>query len=151
MRRGFYIKLYLLTAPVFLAVDFVWLAFVAGPFYRTQLGQLLSPQPNWSAAIGFYLVYVVGILVFAVRPALASGSLRRAGVLGALFGFFTYATYDLTNLATLRDWPWQVAAVDIIWGTLLCAGVATIAYLFGAWLADSRHATNGVVETDDRS
>lgn len=106
----FLLKLYALTLAVFLAVDLLWLGVLARSFYQTHLGPLLSPVVNWPAALVFYLLYVVGILVFAVLPGLAKDSLAVADGWGALFGFFTYATYDLTNLATLKDWPLRVAA-----------------------------------------
>jgi uncharacterized membrane protein len=130
----FYIKLYLLTAPVFFAIDLVWLGYVARDFYQDQLGSLLSPTVNWPAAFAFYLLYIVGIMIFAVAPALEKGSLARAVVLGGLFGFFTYATYDLTNLATLRGWPAKVVLVDIVWGVVLCATVSSASYIMGRWM-----------------
>lgn len=130
----YYLKLYLLTIPVFFAVDMLWLGLVARSFYKKHLGYILSPDVNWTAAILFYLMYIVGIIFFAVRPALAADSLSRALLLGAFFGFITYATYDLTNLATLKDWPLTVVIVDIAWGTALCALVASGSYLIGRWL-----------------
>lgn len=134
MNAAFWLKLYLLTVPVFFLIDMVWLGFVARNFYKEQLHSLLSPQVNWTAALLFYFIYIAGILFFAVRPGLEAGSLARACLSGALFGFFTYATYDLTNLATLRDWPVLVSVVDIGWGTLLCTLVSGAAYLIGARL-----------------
>lgn len=135
MNAWFWFKLYLLTVPVFFAVDMIWLGYVARNFYKEQLQALLSPQVNWTAALLFYCIYIAGILFFAVRPGLETGSLAKACLLGALFGFFTYATYDLTNLATLRDWPILVTAVDIAWGTVLCTLVGGGSYLIGSWLA----------------
>ena len=134
MSAAFWLKLYLLTVPVFFLIDMVWLGFVARNFYKEQLHSLLSPQVNWTAALLFYFIYIAGILFFAVRPGLEAGSLARACLSGALFGFFTYATYDLTNLATLRDWPVLVSVVDIGWGTLSCTLVSGAAYLIGARL-----------------
>lgn len=134
MSAAFWLKLYLLTVPVFFLIDMVWLGFVARNFYKEQLHSLLSPQVNWTAALLFYFIYIAGILFFAVRPGLEAGSLARACLSGALFGFFTYATYDLTNLATLRDWPVLVSVVDIGWGTVLCTLVSGAAYLIGARL-----------------
>ena len=134
MNAAFWLKLYLLTVPVFFLIDMIWLGFVARNFYKEQLHSLLSPQVNWTAALLFYFIYIAGILFFAVRPGLEAGSLARACLSGALFGFFTYATYDLTNLATLRDWPVLVSVVDIGWGTLLCTLVSGAAYLIGARL-----------------
>ena len=134
MTAVFWLKLYLLTIPVFFAIDMIWLGYVARNFYKNQLHHLLSPEVNWSAAFLFYFIYIIGILFFAVRPGLETGSLARTCLFGALFGFFTYATYDLTNLATLRDWPIAVVAVDIAWGTLLCTLVGGGSYLIGSWL-----------------
>lgn len=130
----FYLKLYLLTVPIFFVVDIVWLGIVARGFYRRQLDFILSPQVNWAAAVCFYLIYIGGIIFFAVRPALNSGSWRQAAVLGALFGFFTYATYDLTNMATIKEWPLIIVVVDIIWGICLCTLVASLSFAASRWL-----------------
>lgn len=134
MSASFWLKLYLLTVPVFFTIDMIWLGFVAKNFYNKQLHSLLSPQVNWTAALSFYFIYIAGILFFAVRPGLEAGSLGKACIFGALFGFFTYATYDLTNLATLRDWPVLVSVIDIAWGTILCTLVGGAGYLIGSWL-----------------
>jgi uncharacterized membrane protein len=134
MGTSFYIKLYLLTVPVFFVIDLLWLGLVARNFYRTQLKAFLSPQVNWPAAIIFYLIYIVGILFFAVRPAVAASAWTKAFYLGALYGFFSYATYDLTNMATLENWPLKVVVVDIIWGVVLCASVASISFQISKWL-----------------
>ncbi len=131
----YYLKLYLLTIPVFFAIDLIWLGVVAKNFYQDNLAHLLSPDVNWSAALAFYFIYIAGIILFAVKPGLDVQSLGKAALWGALFGFFTYATYDLTNLATLRDWPLKVVVVDIAWGTLLCTLVASGSYLIGRWLS----------------
>jgi uncharacterized membrane protein len=128
------IYLYLLTIPVFFGIDMFWLGIVAKGFYRNNLGHLLRPDVNWAAALVFYLLYIGGILIFAVIPALEKNSLLQAIVLGGLFGFFTYATYDLTNLATLKDWPFNVVIVDIIWGIALTASVAVASFFIGRWL-----------------
>jgi len=130
----FWCKLYLLTIPLFFAIDMLWLGFIAKNFYQTRLQHLLSPEVNWPAAFSFYFIYIAGILFFAVRPGLDAASLGKACLYGALFGFFTYATYDLTNLATLREWPMAVVVVDIAWGTLLCTLVGGGAYLIGSRL-----------------
>jgi len=124
------IYLYLVTVPVFFIIDMVWLGVVAKDFYQQQLGYLMGPV-NWTAAIVFYLVYIVGILLFAVYPALQEGSLMKAVIFGALFGFFTYATYDFTNLATVKDWPFLVTVVDVMWGTFLGGSVAAVSYYLG--------------------
>ena len=122
------VVIYLITVPVFFLIDLLWLGVVARDFYRQRLGYLMRPQINWTAAIVFYLLFIVGIVIFALKPALEAGSPMRALAYGALFGFFTYATYDLTNLATVRDWPLMVTVVDMAWGTVLCALVAWAGY-----------------------
>ena len=122
------LSVYAVTLPIFFAIDLVWLGVVAKAFYRRHLGHLLAAEVNWPAAIVFYLVFIAGIVLFAVRPALEAGSAMRALAYGALFGFFTYATYDLTNHATMRDWPAIVTAVDLAWGTTLSALVAYFSY-----------------------
>lgn len=130
----YYLKLYLLTVPVFFAIDLIWLGVVAKNFYQNNLSAFLSPNVNWPAALAFYFMYIAGIILFAVKPGLDAQSIGKAALWGALFGFFTYATYDLTNLATLRDWPLKVVFVDIAWGILLCTLVASGSYLIGRWL-----------------
>jgi uncharacterized membrane protein len=134
MHALFYMKLYLLTVPVFFLVDIVWLGWLGRGFYKKQIGFILSDQVNWPAAIAFYLVYIAGILIFAVVPALEKGLVSRALLWGALFGFFTYATYDLTNMATIKGWPLAMVIVDILWGTILCTLVAAGSYYTGRWL-----------------
>ncbi len=134
MNLTFAFKLYLLTVPVFFAIDMLWLGFIARSFYREQLTAFLGDGFNWPAAAIFYLIYIVGILMFAVLPALAKDSINQALLWGALFGFFTYATYDLTNYATLPGWPLKVVIVDILWGTVLCAAVAAASFAIGRWL-----------------
>jgi len=124
---------YLLTTLVFLAVDLLWLGVVARDFYQRELAAFLGPV-RWWAAIPFYLIYIAGILVFAVSPALASSNAGRAALLGAFFGFVAYATYDLTNLATLRNWPLTVTAADLVWGAILTASVAYASFHIGRWL-----------------
>ncbi len=123
-----FISLYLISVPIFFVIDMIWLGFVASDFYRTRLGHLMS-DINWPAAIIFYLVFLVGLVIFAIYPAVEKGQWQYALFYGALFGFFTYATYDLTNLATLRDWPLSVTIVDMIWGTVLGMSVSVITYL----------------------
>jgi uncharacterized membrane protein len=123
--------LYAATTAVFFLIDLVWLGVVARGFYREQLGSLMADEIRWPVAIGFYLVWIVGLLVFAVLPALADGAWLRALLLGAAFGFFTYLTYDLTNAATLRDWPMTLTVVDVVWGTVLGGAVATVSFLIG--------------------
>lgn len=125
---------YILTAAVFFAIDMVWLGVIAKNLYRNYLGNFLSSEVNWVAAIVFYLLFVVGILFFAVFPAIEKNSVMQAVLLGALFGFFTYATYDLTNLATLKDWPIQIVVIDILWGMFLTGSVSTAGFYIVTFL-----------------
>lgn len=111
------------------AIDAVWLGYIANSFYKSQIGSLLLDKPNMAAAAAFYIVYVIGIVAFAVLPALAQSSWRYALSRGALLGFVAYATYDLTNLATLQGFTLNLVIVDLLWGTLLTASVASITYL----------------------
>ena len=122
---------YIATTIVFFAIDFVWLGTVAKSFYRNQIGDLLLENFNTAVAVVFYLFYTAGIVFFAVNPALKAGSLGMAALYGALFGFFCYATYDFTNLATLKGYTTTVALVDLTWGTVL-TGTSALA---GAWIA----------------
>lgn len=129
-----WLKLYGLTALVFFAIDLVWLGVVARRFYREALGHLLRDEAVWPAAITFYALYIAGILVFAVLPSLEAGSLLRAAGLGAFFGLVAYATFDLTSLALLRDFPVRVVIVDLVWGTVLTGSVAAAGHGLGRWL-----------------
>lgn len=124
-----FLKLYAIALPVFLVIDFVWLRLIARQFYQNQLGHLLRSDVNWLAAVLFYLLFVVGIVLLAVWPALEQRSLARAAWLGALLGLVAYAAYDLTNLALLAGFPAVVAVVDLAWGAVLCASVSVITYL----------------------
>ncbi len=123
-----FVKLFLIALPVFFAIDIVWLALVAKNFYQQQIGFLMRPNVNWVAAIIFYLLFIAGLVVFIISPAVVKQSWIHALLFGALFGLITYATYDLTNLATLKDWPLLVTMVDLIWGTVLAASVSVITY-----------------------
>lgn len=120
---------YAVTTLAMFAVDMVWLGVIAKPIYERGLGHLLAAQPNLLAALLFYLVYPAGLMVFAVRPSLKAGSLRASFIAGGMFGFFAYATYDLTNLATLIDWPVGLSVLDIAWG----AALSSVASAAGAW------------------
>ena len=125
---GRVLGVYAVALLVFFAIDLVWLGVVAKNFYRQHIGHLMSPDVNWGAALLFYLVYIGGIVFFAIKPAIEAGSATRALAYGAAFGFIAYATYDLTNQATMRDWPVLVTVVDLAWGTVLTATVAYLAY-----------------------
>lgn len=123
-----FIKLYAIALPVFIVIDAIWLGFVAKNFYRDQIGILMKSEINWAAAVVFYLLFVVGLVLFVVAPAIEKKSWMHALLFGALFGLITYATYDLSNLATLKDWPILVTIVDLAWGATLAASVATATY-----------------------
>ena len=125
---------YLACVITFFALDLTWIGVVAHKFYQSQIGFLLSPKPNWPAALVFYLTYLVGIMIFVVLPAAHKQSLGYAVLYGALFGFFCYATYDLTNLAVTKDWPLAITVVDLIWGTVLTSSVATAGYLVAQFI-----------------
>jgi len=131
---AFYIKLYVATLISFFAFDMIWLGLVARTFYRKQLGFLLSPNTNWFAAVAFYLLFIAGILVFVVVPGLEDNSLNSTILRAAFFGLVTYATYDLTNLATVRGWPLLITMVDLAWGTVLSIAVSCVGFLAGKWL-----------------
>ena len=123
-----FLKLYAIALPVFLAMDMVWLGLVAKNFYRNQIGFLMRPDINWAAAIVFYLLFIVGLVLFVIAPAIEKNSWLHALLFGALFGLITYATYDLSNLATLKDWPLLVTIVDLVWGAFLAASVSSVTY-----------------------
>jgi len=124
-----FIKLFLIALPVFFVIDMVWLVLVAKKFYQEQIGFLMKPDINWFAAIIFYLLFISGLVIFVISPAIEKHSWIHALLYGALFGLITYATYDLTNLATLKDWPILVTVVDLIWGTVLASSISLITYL----------------------
>jgi uncharacterized membrane protein len=129
-----FLKLYGLTALVFFAMDLVWLGVVAAGFYQRHLGHLMRPDVLWAPALAFYLLYIAGLLVFAVLPGLSAGALPRTLALGAFFGLVAYATFDLTSMALLRDFPLVVVAVDLAWGTALTATVSAAGFGIGRWL-----------------
>ena len=127
-----FIQLFLVTLGAFFIIDMIWLGLVARKFYRDQLGFIMSPKVNWPAAIVFYLLYIVGLIFFVTSPAILRGSAPYAFFSGAFFGLICYATYDLTNLATLKDWPLKVTLVDLVWGSTLSALLALIGFYFGS-------------------
>ncbi len=129
-----FLKLYLLTAIVFFVIDLVWLGVVAVEFYNRHLGHLLAGQVRWVPAILFYLIFIAGLLVFAVQPGLSAGSLWQAITLGAFMGFVAYAAFDLTCLALFKNFPVVVVVVDMIWGSCLSALVSSAGYGIGRWL-----------------
>ena len=124
-----FIKLFIIALPVFFVIDMVWLVLIAKKFYQEQIGFLMKPDINWFAAIIFYLLFIVGLIIFVISPAVEKHSWVHALLFGALFGLITYATYDLTNLATLKDWPLLVTVVDLIWGSVLASSISLITYI----------------------
>lgn len=120
---------YGVSIPVFFVIDMIWLGVIAKGFYRKALEPLLTSNINWTAAILFYFLFLAGVLIFAILPGMERRSLGYTVLMAALFGFIAYATYDLTNLATLRDWPLVLSIIDMLWGTFLSASTATITYL----------------------
>jgi uncharacterized membrane protein len=123
-----FIKLFVIAIPVFFAIDMVWLGLVAKNFYREQIGFLMKPDINWLAAMIFYMIFIAGLVVFVIIPSVEKQSWVHALILGALFGLVSYATYDLTNLATVKGWPLIVTLVDLAWGMVLSSSVALITY-----------------------
>ncbi len=125
---GYYLLMYVVAFVVFFVIDILWLGVAARKFYRQQLGRFMKTNVNWTAAIVFYALFIGGVLFFVLDPALQRDSWTYALGVGALFGLMTYGTYDLTNLATLKDWPWLVTLVDLVWGSFLAASTATISF-----------------------
>lgn len=123
-----FLKMYGIALVVFFAVDMLWLGVIAKRLYNEQIGHLLKTDVNWAAAIIFYLIFVAGVVTFVLMPAWNDGSFVRALLLGGLFGFIAYSTYDLTNLATMKDWPFFITIIDLAWGTALGALTASISY-----------------------
>jgi len=119
-----YVAAYAGTAIVMVALDMLWLGVIAKPMYQQGIGHLMAEKPNVGIAVLFYLLYALGVVIFAVSPQHNSSSWTVTLAMGALFGFFAYATYDLTNLATLRDWPLRLSLIDIGWGTVVSAASA---------------------------
>jgi uncharacterized membrane protein len=124
-----FIAAYLTTAVVMIVIDLVWLGVIAKPLYQQGIGHLMTDQPNILAAVAFYMLFPVGLMVFAVTPQVAMEGWQKSAWLGAMFGFFAYATYDLTNLATLKNYPISLALIDIVWGTVVSAVAASVGKL----------------------
>jgi len=123
-----FFKLYLIALPVFFIIDMIYLGFIAKSFIRSQIGFIMKTNLNWFAAILFYLLFIAGLVIFVLTPAVEKRNWLNALYLGALFGMFTYSTYDLTNWATLKDWPLLLTVTDIIWGIVLSSSVSMISY-----------------------
>lgn len=119
----------LVAGGVMGVLDALWLGVIANKLYKQELGSLLLEKPNMVAAIAFYVIFVIGVLVFAVLPAIQAGDWKVALGLGALLGLVCYATYDLTNLATLKGFPVKIVIIDLVWGMFIAATTATVTYL----------------------
>lgn len=126
---------WLVTFIVMLIIDLLWLGVIAKSLYQQGMGDLMSPQPRVGIAALFYLMYPIGLVIFAVMPGVDANSVMRAGVLGALFGLFAYSTYDLTNLSVVRDWPVALSFIDIAWGTLVSGVSAAAGAIAWRWMA----------------
>ncbi len=135
MTLGKALIVYGASLVAFLGIDAVWLATMSDRFYRKQLGDLMRDDPDLGVALAFYLLYVAGVLLLVVLPAAEKGSLLQAVGFGALLGLVAYGTYDITNLATMRDWPVVVTAVDLVWGGTLTGAVSAIGYLVARWVS----------------
>ncbi len=123
-----FLKLYFIAVPIFFIIDLTWLGVIAKDLYQKHMGHLMRSTPNWSVAVIFYLLFIIGLVIFAISPAIRNNSWSYALLYGALFGFFTYMTFDLTSLAVLKDWPWKIVIIDIIWGVVLSSSVSVAAY-----------------------
>jgi uncharacterized membrane protein len=127
-----FLKSYLVAVPVFFAIDMLWLGLIANNLYRKGIGFIMKDSPNWSAAIVFYLLYLAGMVFFVIQPSLEKQSWKYALFVGMFFGFITYATYDLTNLATLKNWPVHITLIDLLWGTFLGGSVSVITHFIAS-------------------
>jgi uncharacterized membrane protein len=123
-----FVKLYLIAVPIFFIIDLTWLGVIAKDLYQKHMGHLMRPMPNWPVAVLFYLLFIIGLVIFVISPAMKNNSWSYALLYGALFGFFTYMTFDLTSLAVLKDWPWKIVIIDIIWGIVLSSSVSVVTY-----------------------
>jgi uncharacterized membrane protein len=119
-----YMASWLTCACVMVVLDVLWIGVIAASLYQAGIGHLMAPSPNVGVAVLFYAVYALGLVVFVVQPHYANPSRTLVPLRGALFGFCAYATYDLTNLATLKDWPYWLAALDMAWGSVISAAAA---------------------------
>jgi uncharacterized membrane protein len=128
-----YILAYIATGLSFAVIDSFWLRNMYMKLYQPEIGEVLMKGVRMGPAVTFYLLYILGIVIFAFTPALASGRWQTALIYGAMFGFFTYMTYDLTNYSTLKVWSLKVTIYDIIWGTVL-TGLSAAA---GYWITAS--------------
>lgn len=121
-----YFAAYISIAIVMVVLDFIWLAIIAKPLYQNGIGHLMAPEPNLLFAALFYMVYVLALIIFSIKPYASSPGLRKTTFSAAMFGFFVYASYDLTNLAVLKGWPVHLALIDLIWGVFISCIAATV-------------------------
>jgi len=112
----------------FLVVDLLWLGVFAKKFYKSQIGEFMKASPNWIAAGIFYALFIVGIMIFCVIPSVEKNSITHALIYGALFGFFTYMTYEMTNYAVIKNWPFTIVPVDILWGVVLTTIISAVGF-----------------------
>jgi len=129
-----FLQLYGIAFVVFLLIDAIWLGLVAPKFYKSQIGHLMAEKPNFIAALIFYLLFIVGMVYFVLLPAVEAEDFSQVVLSGVLYGFMTYATYDLTNLATLKKWPLLVTGIDLLWGSVLSLSVSVISYGVYLWI-----------------
>lgn len=123
---NYFLKIYIVSLSVFLGIDFLWLGFIARKLYQKYLGYIMTDKIVWGAAIFFYLIFIGGLTFFVIEPALKDKGTLYALYAGAFFGFIAYATYDLTNLATIKNWPLVVTILDLIWGAFISGITALI-------------------------
>lgn len=123
-----FFKLYLVALLLFFAIDLVWLGVIAKSLYKEQIGFLMTDEIRWGAALLFYCLYLIGLVFFAIMPAFKQNDWSAALLNGALFGLICYATYDLTNLATLKGWPIKIVIYDLLWGTFISAATSWICF-----------------------
>ena len=124
-----YIKMYIISFVVFLIIDAIWLLFISKNLYQAEIGHLMADKAKLIPALIFYLVFLVGLVYFVISPGIESKNITKLLLSAALFGFITYATYDLTNLATLKNWPVKITIIDLIWGTTLSTLVSYVTYI----------------------
>lgn len=124
-----FIKLYIIALIIFLIIDGIWLGFIGKNYYQEHIGFLMKTNINWVSALIFYLIFIVGLVVFVIQPGIEGKSISKLLITGSLFGLVTYSTYDLTNLATIKDWPLNVTIIDLIWGTFVSTAVSFSTFL----------------------
>lgn len=123
-----FVKMYVIALIVFIAIDAIWLGLIAKNLYQKEIGHLMSDSVNYVAALIFYLLFLVGLVYFVINPAIIDRNITKLIISGILFGIITYSTYDLTNLATLKDWPIKVTIIDLIWGSFVSTATSLATY-----------------------